>query len=97
MKTLNEENVTNLFFLFFKIVLYVRRKSVLQNKTYRLAYDFHKKWAPFPVTSEDWEKMGLEAAAVCHLHGDDPFLTDLLIAAMNDFGREYVKARDPKP
>ena len=65
---------------------------MIRNEIYRLAYDFHKKWSPFPVTSEDWEKMGLEAAAVCRLHGNDPFLTDLLIAAMNDFGREYEKA-----
>ena len=68
---------------------------MFQNKTYRLAYDFHKKWAPFPVTSEDWEKMGLEAAAVCHLNGNDQFLSDLLMAVMDDFGREYEKAGRP--
>ncbi len=68
---------------------------MLQNKPYRLAYDFHKKWAPCPATPETWEKMGLEAAALCHLHGNDPFLMDLITAVMDDFGREYENAERP--
>ena len=70
---------------------------MLQNKPYRLAYDFHKKWAPCPAAPDDWENTGLEAAALCHLHGNDPFLSDLLMTVMDDFGREYEKAGEKRP
>lgn len=69
---------------------------MLKNETYRLAYNFHRKWAPFPADAAGWERAGLEAAAVCYLHGNDPFLTDLVVAVMEDFGREYEKAGGSK-
>ena len=66
--------------------------QLLNNQYYRLAYDFHRKWSPFPPTVKGWEDAGLEAADICFRHGNDPFLSDLLTAVMDDLGREYKKS-----
>lgn len=69
-----------------------RGGQVLNNSYYRLAYEFHKKWSPFPVTVEDWQQAGKEAAQTCAENGNDKFLIDVMVAVYSDLEQEYKKA-----
>ena len=67
--------------------------TVLNNQFYRLAYEFHKRWAPFPATVDDWCKAAEEAAKACAAHGNDEFLKGLLETVYSDFERQYKAER----
>lgn len=67
---------------------------MLKNEFYRIAYEFHKRWTPFPADMAGWEQMGNEACKICFERGNDPFLIDLMVAVMNDVGNEYEKSKE---
>ena len=67
--------------------------TVLNNQFYRLAYEFHKRWSPFPATVDDWCKAAQEAAQACAAHGNDEFLKGLLETVYSDFERQCKAER----
>lgn len=64
---------------------------MLNNKWYRLAYEYHQKWSPYPKTEDDWRKAAEEAGLISDANGNDPLLMDLITAVLDDFGREWKK------
>ena len=67
--------------------------TVLNNQYYRAAYEFHKRWSPFPATADDWCKAAEEAAQTCADHGNDKFIIDLFVAVYGDLERQYKSER----
>ena len=49
---------------------------------YRLAFDYHAKYAPFPPTLELWAEYSTAG-------GNSEFLNSLLLAVMDEFGRKW--------
>ena len=70
-----------------------RSDRVLNNSYYRLSYEFHKRWSPFPVTAEEWQQAAKEAAQTCADNGNDKFLIDLFVAVYGDLERQYKAER----
>ena len=56
---------------------------------YRLAFDYHAKYAPFPPTLELWEAAARDMAAFSTAGGNSEFLNSLLLAVMDEFGRKW--------
>lgn len=54
---------------------------------YRLAFDFHAKYAPFPPTLELWEAAARDMGEFSAKGGSGPFLNSLLMAVMDEFDR----------
>lgn len=74
-----------------------RGDQVLNNKFYRLAYEYHKKWSSrIPATAEEWQQAALEAAQTCADNGNDKFLIDLFVAVYSDLERQYKAERGEK-
>lgn len=67
--------------------------TVLNNQYYRAAYEFHKRWSPFPATAEEWQQAAKEAAQTCADHGNDKFIIDLFVAVYGDLERQYKAER----
>ena len=62
---------------------------------YRLAFDFHAKYAPFPPTLELWEAAARDLGECCSQHENSPFLAALLLAIMDEMDRLW-KAAQPQ-
>lgn len=62
---------------------------------YRLAFDFHAKYAPFPPTLELWEAAARDLGECCSQHENSPFLAALLLAIMDEMDRQW-KAAQPQ-
>ena len=56
---------------------------------YRLAFDFHAKYAPFPPTLELWEAAARDLGECCSQNGNSPFLAALLLAVMDEMDRQW--------
>lgn len=67
---------------------------MLNNKWYRLAYEFHLKYSPFPKSTDDWCNAAEEAGRICGTNDNDPLLMSLIMAVYDDFDREYKAARE---
>lgn len=65
-----------------------------KQKFYRLAYDYHERWSPCPVSSEDWTLAQLEAARICSENGNDPFLKDLMAAVYHELSRNKDRGHE---
>lgn len=62
---------------------------------YRLAFDFHAKYAPFPPTLELWEAAARDMGKFSAAGGGGPFLCSLLLAVMDEMERQW-KAEQPQ-
>ena len=60
---------------------------------YRLAFDYHAKYAPFPQTVEAWEAAARDMAAFSTQGGNSEFLNALLLAIMDEFDRLWKAAQ----
>ena len=61
---------------------------------YRLAFDFHAKYAPFPPTLELWEAAARDLGECCSRHENSPFLAALLLAIMDEMDRQWKAAQE---
>lgn len=66
---------------------------MISNEAYRAAFEFHKKWSPYPVTAADWEKCCDDMCQVSNSHGNNKLLMDLLVAVFNDLETEWKEAK----
>jgi len=60
---------------------------------YRLAFDFHSKYAPCPPTVEAWEAAARDMAAFSIQGGNSAFLDSLLLAIMDEMERKWKAAQ----
>lgn len=51
------------------------------------AWSFHKKWYTNKGGPEEWEQITTEAGDLYKQHQDEPFLKELLLAALNELER----------
>lgn len=59
------------------------------NMTYRLAYDFHARWFPYPKDLLAWERSLDDVRALLIDNDDNPFLRDVLTNIMEEMERCY--------
>lgn len=62
--------------------------NTINGKFYRAAYDFHKRWTPYPKDLKEWDAMLNEACAVTRQNGSDPLLVSLIVSVIEDLERE---------
>lgn len=62
------------------------------NRMFRIAYDYQKKYAPFPQTMEAWNAAIDEANAICNQDADNRFIRDMLIAIFTEFETQYRRS-----
>lgn len=61
---------------------------------YRLAFDYHAKYAPFPPTLELWEAAARDMAEYSIKGGSGPFLCALLLAVMDEMERLWKSTQE---
>ena len=59
------------------------------NQFYRVAYEFHAKWHPYPSDTMHWEKCLDDMLKLSALNKDHPFLQDILMTIVNEMQRTY--------
>ncbi len=64
------------------------------NKYYRLAYDFHARWFPYPADTMKWEHCLDDVRAVSIQNGDNPFLQNLLMNIIEEMQRLAIKKQE---
>lgn len=62
------------------------------NKYYRIVFDFHAKYNPFPATPTAWETAADEVNIISNAHGNNPFLMDMLCAVWEELERAEQQA-----
>lgn len=68
-------------------------QAVINDKYYRLAYEFHRRWGPYPATMDDWCMAAHELATICAENNDERLLSNLMIAVYEDLESEYKAAQ----
>lgn len=63
------------------------------NRCYRIAFEYHKKYAPFPATLEAWDTALKDMFATYQDGGETEFLRELLYAVFGEFERRYRAAQ----
>lgn len=63
------------------------------SRTFRIVFDYQKKYAPFPQTQEAWNAAITEANAICNQDAGNRFLRDMLIAIFTEFETQYSRSR----
>lgn len=61
------------------------------NVFYRLAYEFHARWFPYPANTLNWEKCLDDMRSVAVQNGNNPFLQDVLMNVVDEMQRVYAK------
>lgn len=61
---------------------------------YRLAFDFHAKYAPFPPTGDVWQAAAADLGKASAAGGNNPFLNELLIAVYNEMERQWKHSQE---
>ena len=59
------------------------------NNFYRVAHDFHRRWAPAPANDEEWDEAAEDLNHTANRNGNDPFLMDMLTAIFTELERNY--------
>lgn len=67
---------------------------MINPQLYRIGYDFHKKWSPYPKTPEAWTEAAMEMGDICRKNGNGKFIVSLMAAIYQDFGEEWKTRED---
>ena len=58
-----------------------------------MAFDFHKRWGPFPRDLGEWEAMSNEACVITRQNESNPFLIGLLAVIIEEMEHEEKAER----
>ena len=66
------------------------------NEFYKLAYNYHKRWAPYPATPLEWDIASQQAAVICSSLNNHPFLMRLMAAVYEEMARTMHQEEEGK-